>query len=118
MGTKTTVSLGFPVCGGRAAKRDTSAPSSRSSHPPPPGLPHQPSGCHASCVGGPGTTSEARRREPAHLQLLRPGHPKWQACPSTAPRRPAVSCPEASNVEESGQSRGVSGTAGLRVLSS
>lgn len=118
MGTKTTVSLGFPVCGGRAAKPDTSAPSSRSSHPPPPGLPRQPSGRHASCVGGPGTTSEARRREPAHLQLLRSGHPKWQACPSTAPRRPAVSCPEASNAEESGQSGGVSGTAGLRVLSS
>lgn len=117
MGTKTTVSLGFPVCEGRAAKRDMSAPSSRSSHPPPPGLPRQPSGRHASCVGGPGTTSEARRREPAHLQLLRPGRPKWQACPSTAPRRPAVSCPEASNAEESGQRGGVSGTAGLQVLS-
>lgn len=75
-GSQSHVSLGFPGCERRAAKCSTSVPVQpqrpSASARPPPQLP----GCTAGCVGSLGTTSEARRREQAHPQLLRPGRPK------------------------------------------
>lgn len=89
MGTKTTVSLGFPVCGGRAAKRDTSAPSSRSSHPPPPGLPRQPSGRHASCVGGAGDHLRGTQARTGPSPAPAPRPPKMAGL---SLHRPATPC--------------------------
>lgn len=91
MGTKTTVSLGFPVCGGRAAKHDTTVPvqqklPSASARPPPPalGAPRQlrrGAGDHlrgTQARTGPSPAPASRPPKMAGLSLHRPATPCGQ----------------------------------------